>query len=351
MKKLLLSTGVAVLTGVHVLAGGVATINGAGSTFAYPLYSKWAYEYKAKGGAGLNYQSIGSGGGIEQINNRTVDFGASDAPLTGADLAKHGQMQFPMAIGGVVIMVNLDGVQSDQLKLSGPVLADIYLGKISRWNDPRIEALNKGLKLPERDITVMHRAEGSGTTWIFTNYLSKVSPAWKEKVGFSTSVNWPVGLGGKGSEGVTSYVKQIPGAIGYVEYAYAKQNKLTTVEIQNRAGAFVRPTMAAFQAAAANADWAHSDHFGVVLTDQPGKDSWPIEGGTFIIVYKGQTDSARAEAMLKFFDWGYRKGIHMAQDLDYIPMPKSVVDLVEKTWGQEITREGKPAWSDAMAAS
>ncbi len=348
MKKLLLTAGIVALVGVGAMAQGPKVINGAGSTFAYPLYSQWAYEYKAQGGAGLNYQSIGSGGGIQQINNRTVDFGASDAPLSGADLGKHDQVQFPTAMGGVAIMVNIRGIGTDQLKLSGPVLADIYLGTITKWNDPRIASLNKGLKLPDEDITVVHRADGSGTTWIFTNYLCKVSKPWQEKVGYSTAVNWPVGVGGKGSEGVTSYVKQVNGGIGYVEYSYAKQNHLTTVELKNKAGFFVKPTMAAFQAAAANADWAHSDHFGVVLTDQPGKDTWPIAGATFIILYAKQTEPATGQAILKFFDWGFRKGSTMAAGLDYIPLPMNVVDMIEAMWAKDVTGGGKALWNAGM---
>jgi len=326
------------------------TINGAGATFPYPIYSKWAYEYKALSGVGLNYQSIGSGGGIQQIAAKTVDFGASDAPRKGEELQGRGQIQFPMVMGGVVPIVTLDGIGPNQLKLTGDVLANIYMGKITKWNDPQITKLNPGLKLSDVEITVIHRADGSGTTWIFTNYLDKVSKAWHEKVGSDTSVNWPVGLGGKGNEGVASYVKQVPGGIGYVEYAYAKQNKMATVQLQNKDGEFVIPTMAAFQSAAANADWTKADHFYVVLTDQPGKESWPIAGATFIIIYKNQTNMDQAKTMLAYFDWCYRKGGKLAEDLDYIPMPKSVVDLVEATWKKEVTSGGKPVWDGSLAA-
>jgi len=311
-------------------------INGAGATFPYPIYSKWSYEYKAQTGVGLNYQSIGSGGGIQQINAKTVDFGASDAPVKAAELSDRGQIQFPLVMGGVVPVVNLEGVQPGQLKLTGEVLAEIFLGTITKWNDPKIAKLNPGVKLPDVEATVIHRADGSGTTWIFTNYLDKASKAWHDKVGTDKSVNWPVGLGGKGNEGVASYVKQVPGGVGYVEYAYAKQNKMAAVQLQNKAGQFVAPTLAAFQAAAANADWAKADHFYLVLTDQPGKESWPITGASFIIIYKSPKDAAQNKAMLQFFDWCYRKGQKMAEDLDYIPMPQNVVDMVEATWKKDV---------------
>jgi len=315
-------------------------INGAGATFPYPVYSKWAYEYKALTGIGLNYQSIGSGGGIQQINAKTVDFGASDAPLKGDALSSNGQIQFPMITGGVVPVVTLDGIAPNQLKLTGEVLAELFLGSITKWNDPKIAKLNPGVKLPDVEVTVIHRADGSGTTWIFTNYLDKVSKTWHDKVGTDKSVNWPVGLGGKGNEGVASYVKQVPGGLGYVEYAYAKQNKMTTVQLQNKAGEFVNPTLAAFQAAAANGDWTKADHYYLVLTDQPGKESWPITGASFIIIYKNQKDGEQGKAMLKFFDWCYRSGGKMAEELDYVPVPQNVIDMVEATW----TKEVKPSW-------
>jgi len=331
--------GMAGLASLGAMAQG-KVISGAGATFPYPLYSKWAYEYKAQKGVGLNYQSIGSGGGIQQINAKTVDFGASDAPVKGADLAEKGQIQFPMVMGGVVPVVTLTGIGSNQLKLTGEVLAELFLGSITKWNDPKIAKLNPGVKLPDLEVTVIHRADGSGTTWIFTNYLDKVSKAWHEKVGTDKSVNWPVGLGGKGNEGVASYVKQVPGGLGYVEYAYAKQNKMTTVQLQNKDGQFVSPTMPAFQAAAANGDWAKADHFYLVLTDQPGKDSWPITGASFIIIYKNPKDPAQTQAMLEFFDWCFKEGHKMAEDLDYVPMPQNVADLVRATWRKEV----KSAW-------
>jgi phosphate transport system substrate-binding protein len=255
-----------------------------------------------------------------------------------------------MVMGGVVPVVDLQGIGPNQMKLTGEVLGDIFMGTITRWNDPRIGKLNPGMKLPDVEITVIHRADGSGTTWIFTNYLDKVSKAWHGKVGSDTSVSWPVGLGGKGNEGVASYVKQVPGGIGYVEYAYAKQNKMATVQLQNKAGEFVNPTISAFQAAAANADWAKADHFYVVLTDQPGKESWPIAGATFIIIYKNQSNLDQARTMLTYFDWCYRKGGKLAEDLDYIPMPQNVVDLVESTWEKEVTSGGKSVWDGSLAA-
>lgn len=353
MKRWWVALGLAGMAGLMAVGSSAQApkvISGAGATFPYPVYSKWAYEYKALTGVGLNYQSIGSGGGIEQIKNKTVDFGASDAPRKGSELTERGQIQFPMVMGGVVPVANLQGIAPGQLRLSGDVLADIYLGKVTRWNDPAITGLNKGVKLPDQEITVIHRADGSGTTWIFTNYLDKISKAWHEKVGTDTSVNWPVGLGGKGNEGVASYVKQVPGAIGYVEYAYAKQNNLTTLQLKNQAGNFVKPTMEAFQSAAANADWAKADHFYVVLTDQPGQESWPIAGATFIIIYKDQPNLELAQAMLKYFDWCYRKGGKTAEGLDYIPMPQNVVDLVESTWAKEVKSGGKPVWDASMAA-
>jgi phosphate transport system substrate-binding protein len=350
MKRTLMVLGVAGLMTAGVMAQSGRMISGAGATFPYPVYSKWAYEYKNQTGIGLNYQSIGSGGGIEQIKNKTVDFGASDAPRKPAELNERGQIQFPMVMGGVVPVANLQGIGPNQLRLSGDVLADIYLGKITRWNDPALTGLNKGVKLPDLEITVIHRADGSGTTWIFTNYLDKVSKTWHEKVGSDTSVDWPVGMGGKGNEGVASYVKQVPGALGYVEYAYAKQNKLTTLELKNKAGNFVQATTTAFQAAAANADWQHADHFYVVLTDQPGQESWPIAGATFIIIYKNQPKAEVAQTMLKYFDWCYRKGGKIAEELDYIPMPQTVVDLVEATWAKEAKSGGKPVWDASMAA-
>ncbi len=347
------STGKALgLAAILVLAGwgtqakSAQQISGAGATFPYPIYAKWADAYNKKSGVQLNYQSIGSGGGIKQIQAGTVDFGASDAPLEPKELDASGLLQFPMVMGGVVPVVNLQGVQPGQLHLSPQLLADIYMGKIKRWNDPAIAKLNAGVKLPNRSITVVHRADGSGTTWIFTNYLSKVSPAWKKSVGNDKSVAWPVGVGGKGNEGVASYVKRIPGSIGYVEYAYALQNKMSHTKLKNQAGNFVDPSDATFQAAAAGADWANAPGFYMVLTDQPGAQSWPITGATFILVHKQQQKPDIGQAVLRFFDWAYTNGDAMAESLDYVPMPDKVVQLVEQAWQKEVQDpQGKPVWT------
>jgi phosphate transport system substrate-binding protein len=327
-------------------AADVQFISGAGATFPYPVYAKWAEAYAAKTGVKMNYQSIGSGGGIKQIKARTVDFGASDAPLKPGDLDKAGLLQFPMIMGGVVPVVNLPNIAPGTLKLDGQVLADIYLGKVKKWNDPAIAKLNAGVKLPGTAISVVHRADGSGTTWIFTNYLSKVSGEWKSKVGNDKAVSWPAGIGGKGNEGVASYVTRIKGSIGYVEYAYALQNKMNHVKLQNQAGNFVGPSSETFQAAAANADWSHAPGFYMVLTNQPGKESWPITGASFILVYKTQAKPQVGSAVLKFFDWAYHNGQKMAEELDYVPMPDSVVKLVENTWTSSIHgQDGNPVWT------
>ncbi len=322
-----------------------ADITGAGATFPYPIYAKWAEAYKAKTGIGLNYQSIGSGGGIKQIKAKTVDFGASDMPLKPDVLEKDGLMQFPTVMGGVVPVVNLEGIQGGQIKLTGPVLADIFLGKIKKWNDPAIANLNKGVALPDQAITVVHRSDGSGTTFIFTNYLSKISPEWKEKVGEETSVAWPTGVGGKGNEGVASYVKQIKGSIGYVEYAYALQNKMTHTLMQNKEGEFVAPTADAFKAAAAGANWEKAPGFYEILTNEAGKQSWPITGATFILMHKTQDKAATAHEVLKFFDWAYANGDKLALDLDYVPMPDSVVKLIQHAWKTQLKdQSGKAVW-------
>jgi phosphate transport system substrate-binding protein len=315
-----------------------ADITGAGATFPYPLYAKWAEAYKQKTGTGMNYQSIGSGGGIKQIVAKTVDFGASDAPLQPDQLAKNGLIQFPTVMGGVVPVVNLQNIAPGQLKLDAATLADIYLGKISKWNDPRLTGLNPGVTLPNQDITVVHRSDGSGTTFIFTNYLAKVSPEWKQKVGNSTAVSWPAqnGTGGKGNEGVAQFVQRIKGAIGYVEYAYAKQNKLTYTLLKNRDGAFVLPSDKTFQAAAKGADWKNAPGFYEILTDEPGRESWPITGATFILLHKTQANADRAKTVLNFFDWAYREGDKMAIDLDYIPMPDDVVQLIYSHWKNQL---------------
>ena len=325
--------------------GAATTITGAGATFPYPIYGRWAYAYQKQTGVQLNYQSIGSGGGVKQIKARTVDFGASDAPLKPAELEKHGLIQFPMIMGGVVPVVHIQGVGPGQLRLDGATLAAIYLGEVHRWNDPRIQALNPGVTLPDRGITVVHRADGSGTTWIFTNYLTKVSEAWGKEVGNAKAVSWPVGLGGKGNEGVAAFVKRIDGAIGYVEYAYALQNHMAHCLLKNHDGRFVAPTAKAFQAAAAGADWAHADHYYLVLTDQPGERSWPITGASFILMYERQARPERARAVLRFLDWSYRNGGAQALRLDYVPMPEAVVRMVEATWGARIRGpKGEALW-------
>ena len=320
------------------------TINGAGATFPYPVYGQWAWLYNKDTGVKLNYQSIGSGGGIRQIKAKTVDFGASDAPLKTEELDEAGLLQFPMIMGGVVPVVNVPGIAAGQLKLSGATLADIFLGKITKWNDAAIAKENPGVALPDTAITVVYRADGSGTTWIFTNYLSKVSATWKDSVGNAKSVKWPSGVGGKGNEGVAAYVQRIKGSIGYVEYAYALQNKLAYSLLQNQDGNYVAPTSATFQAAAANADWENAEGFYLVLTDQPGAESWPITGASFILVYKEQANAKTAKEVLKFFDWCYRKGGKTAEKLDYVPMPGKVIALVEKTWKEQIKAAGKPVW-------
>jgi len=319
-----------------------ADITGAGATFPYPIYSKWAEAYRAKTGVGLNYQSIGSGGGIKQILAKTVDFGASDAPLEPEKLEKDGLVQFPMVMGGVVPVYNLEGIKPGGLRLTGAVLADIYLGKISKWNAPEIAALNKGVKLPEQDITVVARSDGSGTTFIFTHYLSKVSSEWKDKAGNNTSVKWPAGVSGKGNEGVAAYVQRLSGSIGYVEYAYALQNKMSYALLQNKDGNFVGPDDKSFRAAAANAQWDKAPGFYLLLTDQAGKESWPITGATFILMHKKQDKPENAAIALKFFDWAYESGDKMALDLDYVPMPDSVVKLVKAEWKKIQDTAGKP---------
>lgn len=331
-------------------AQAATTITGAGATFPYPVYAKWAEAYRAKTGVEMNYQSIGSGGGIKQITAKTVDFGASDAPLPIEKLNEIGLLQFPMVMGGVVPVVNIAGVKPGELKLTGPLLADIYLGKITSWDDPAIAKLNTDVKLPKAKITAVARSDGSGTTFIFTHYLSKISPEWKQKVGNATSVTWATGVGGKGNEGVASYVQRIKGGIGYVEYAYALQNKMAYGLLQNAAGKFVKPSAASFQAAAANADWANAPGFNLMLTDQPGAESWPITGATFILIYKKPENRERALEALKFFDWAYLRGDRLAQELDYVPMPDNVVKLVGETWKKEIrdVNNGNPVWTDSM---
>lgn len=320
-------------------------ITGAGATFPYPIYAKWADDYKKVSGSSMNYQSIGSGGGIRQIGAKTVDFGASDRPLTPEELAKGGLVQFPAIIGGVVLVVNLDGIAAGAMRLTGPVVADIFLGKIKTWNDKAIGDLNPTLKLPADPITVVRRSDGSGTTFLFTDYLAKVSPEWKTKVGADQSVAWPEGVGGKGNEGVAAYVQRIKGSIGYVEYAYAKKNKMTHAALKNQAGNFIQPDDLTFQAATASADWAKAPGFFLVLTDQPGKDSYPISGASFILMHKSQDKPEKALAVLKFFEWSFKNGAKSAAEMDYVPMPDNAVKLVQAMWKSEIKNAaGQPVW-------
>jgi phosphate transport system substrate-binding protein len=313
-----------------------ADITGAGATFPFPIYSKWADAYKKETGNGLNYHSIGSGGGIKQIEAKTVTFGATDMPLKVEQLEKDGLIQWPMVMGAIVPVVNLEGVEPGELVFDGDTLANIYLGKITKWDDPAIKKLNPKVNLPTDAITVVRRSDGSGTTFNFTDYLSKVSPEWKTKVGSGTAVEWPAGVGAKGNEGVSGNVGQTKNSIGYVEYAYAKQNKLTYAAMVNKAGKTVQPTVETFQAAAANADWAHAPGYYVILTDQPGEKSWPVTASTFILMHKEPADKAASAEAVKFFKWAFAKGDKMAEELDYIPMPDPVVKLIEKTWSADI---------------
>jgi len=322
-----------------------ADITGAGATFPYPIYAKWADAYRTKSGIAMNYQSIGSGGGIAQIKAGTIDFGASDMPLAADDLKAAGLMQFPAIVGGVVPVMNLDGVAPGAMRLTGLVLADIYLGKIRKWNDKAIAELNAGVALPDEAIAVVRRSDGSGTTFIFTDYLSKVSPEWKSRVGSSTAVAWPEGVGGKGNEGVAAYVQRIKGAIGYVEYAYAKRNRMTHASVRNRDGQFVQPDDATFKAAAANADWKNAPGFYQILTDQPGRTAWPITGASFILMHVRQDKPQNAAEVLKFFDWSFRNGQKLAEALDYVPLPNAVVTIVEDAWKTQIgDGAGKAVW-------
>jgi phosphate transport system substrate-binding protein len=338
--------GIALLTAATAFGATLARaadISGAGATFPYPIYSKWADAYKKETGNGLNYQSIGSGGGIKQIQNKTVTFGASDAPLKGEDLEKFGLAQFPMVMGAIVPVVNLEGIKPGELLLDGPTLAKIFLAEIKSWDDPAIQKLNDGVKLPKQPIVVVHRSDGSGTTYNFVYYLSDVSADWKAKVGVNTSVEWPAGIGAKGNEGVANNVANTKGAIGYVEYAYAKQNKLTHTKMVNKDGKVVAPDSSSFQAAAANADWNSKPGYGVILANQPGEKSWPMTAATWILIYKKPQDPAAATEALKFFAWSFAKGDKMAEELDYVPMPAKVVADIEKMWASDIKDDsGKP---------
>jgi len=322
-----------------------ADISGAGATFPYPIYAKWADTYKKDTGNGLNYQSIGSGGGIKQIKAKTVTFGATDKPLDQKELEADGLIQFPMVMGGIVPVINVEGIKPGEIALDGPTLAKIFLGAISKWDDPAIKKLNEGVKLPSVAIAVVHRSDGSGTTYCFTNYLAKVSPDWKSKVGSEAAVEWPVGIGAKGNEGVANNVAQTKGSIGYVEYAYAKQNKLTFANMANKEGKIVAPEMKSFQAAAANADWKSVPGFGLMLTEQSGADSWPITAASFILMHTVPQDAANSSEALKFFDWAYKNGDTMAEELDYIPMPDNVVELVHEEWKKIKDVSGKPIFA------
>jgi len=340
----------AFLSAAVLLAGSLgargAEITGAGATFPYPIYAKWAEAYKAKTGLGMNYQSIGSGGGIAQIKSKTVDFGASDMPLKPDELTAGGLMQFPAVVGGVVPVMNLESVKPGEIRLTGPVLADIFLGKIKDWNDKAIADLNPGVKLPADAIAVVHRSDGSGTTFIWTDYLSKVSAEWKNTVGSGTAVSWPEGVGGKGNEGVAAYVQRIKGSIGYVEYAYARRNGMAHALVQNRDGAYPEPENATFQAAAASADWKNAPMFYRILTDQPGRDAWPITGASFILIHTVQENTGKRAQVLKFFDWSFHNGQKLAETLDYVPLPDSVVKLIEDAWKAQLKdASGKAAWS------
>jgi phosphate transport system substrate-binding protein len=341
---------VAGLLAATVLPAAAVEISGAGATFPYPVYAKWADVYKKETGIGLNYQSIGSGGGIKQIEAKTVTFGATDAPLKGAELDKFGLVQFPMVMGGIVAVVNIEGLKPGELVLDGPTLAEIFRGTVKNWDDPAIKKLNPNAKLRSQAIAIIHRSDGSGTTFNFTYYLSEVSADWKSQVGSATSVEWPAGIGAKGNEGVSNNVSQTKGSIGYVEYAYALQNKLVFTKMVNKAGKSVTPTSEAFQAAAANADWDSVPGYGVILANQSGAESWPMTAATFILIPKQPDDAAAATEALKFFAWAYAKGDKMAEELDYVPMPKKVVGEIEKVWADQIKdTSGKPLHTSAMA--
>ncbi len=342
-----------ILKGITAFAAGLAMclsveaadLTGAGATFPYPIYSKWAEAYKAATGIGLNYQSIGSGGGIRQIKAKTVDFGASDMPLKADELEKEGLIQFPAIIGGVVPVFNLDGIAPGQLKLTAEVIAGIHLGKITKWNAPEIAALNTGVTLPSLNITVVHRADGSGTTFLWTDYLSKANADFKNTVGSGTAVKWPTGVGGKGNEGVAANVQRVKGAFGYVEYAYAKKNKIAFAQLKNRDGEFVLPDDETFKSAASSADWAGTPGMGVVLTNQAGKNSWPATGASFILMHKAQPEALTGRAVLKFFDWAYKNGAGMATELDYVPMPAGTVKLIQESWKANLKdANGKAIW-------
>ncbi len=346
IRSAVVAIAMAAASTLTISAAWAADISGAGATFPYPIYAKWADAYKKETGIGLNYQSIGSGGGIKQIKAKTVTFGASDAPLKGEDLDSTGLAQFPMVMGGIVPVVNLAGVKPGELVLDGPTLAEIFMGKITNWNDAAIKKLNPKVKLPDQAIAVVHRSDGSGTTFNFSYYLADVNADWKSKVGVNTALEWPVGIGAKGNEGVANNVSQTAGAIGYVEYAYAKQNKLTYADMINKDGKKVEPTAKSFSAAAANADWHSQPGYGVILANQAGAESWPMTSATWILVYKKPDDAAATGEALKFFGWSYAKGHDMAAQLDYVPMPEKVVKSVEEMWAKDIVgKDGKSIYT------
>lgn len=341
MKKMLIA-GVAATIAASGLATQGMTINGAGASFPAPVYRVWTYSYKKTSGIRVNYQSVGSGAGINQIKSKTVDFGASDKPLKKKELDKSGLIQFPMLMGGVVVVANVPGIKNNQLKLNGKTLGDIFTGKISKWNDPAILGQNPGVAIPHIPITVVHRSDSSGTTWIFTNYLSKVSKNWKSQVGTGKSVKWPVGIGGQKNPGVCNNVRKVRGSIGYVEYTYALESRLATVQLKNKSGKYVKPGIKAFQAAGSNADWKNAPGYYMVLTDQPGAKSWPITGVTYILIYKAQADTAKAKEMLKYFNWCYKQGASVAARMHYVPIPENVIKMVNKQWAKKVTVNGAP---------
>ena len=348
MKHVILS-GIAAVALAATLSGTAlaADLSGAGSTFIYPIFAKWADTYKTNTGIGLNYQSIGSGGGIKQVEAKTVTFGATDKPLGDDELAAQGLVQFPMAMGGIVPIYNLDGIKPGELVIDGPTLAAMFMGQITSWDDAKIAALNPGLKLPSTPVVITHRSDGSGTTFNFTDYLAKESADWKDQVGSDTAVEWPVGIGAKGNEGVANSVKQTAGSIGYVEYAYATQNDLSYAKMVNAAGKTVAPSLESFSAAAANADWAGSKNFHVIITNQPGDESWPIAASTWVLIHSAPDDAAAATEALKFFDWAYKNGKDQAKALDYVSIPDNVVALIEKSW-DAVQANGKPVFTPAM---
>ena len=344
-KQLIKGVAAVAVGALMSLSVQAAEFTGAGATFPFPIYSKWAEAYKASTGIGLNYQSIGSGGGIRQIKAKTVDFGASDQPMKVEELEKEGIVQFPAIIGGVVPVFNLDGIQSGQLKFTPELISAIHLGKITKWNDKAIAAVNPDVKLPDVAITVVHRADGSGTTFLWTDYLSKANAEFKDKVGTGNAVKWPTGVGGKGNEGVAANVQRVKGAFGYVEYAYAKRNKIPYGQMKNRDGEFVMPDDETFKAAAASADWANTPGMGVLLTNQPGKQSWPATGASFILMHKAQADALTGRAVLKFFDWAYKNGGQMATELEYVPIPAPVVKQIQELWKASFKDSaGAPIW-------